>query len=303
MPKRLVLRGSLRAYRVDAGGRVGASASLGETPAEVARLLNTDPPVVLPASVQNLLSSGGTDPISVADPFLLSSLSDGDLRRAPPSLGELRVAREALPVPPAESERALLLALADERIRKILRDPEEVLISLAREEERVERSFDREVAAADHWLDAGSPPLTEYAESWRAFREQYEQHHTQLSVRVEAAARRVVPNLSELVGPRVAARLVSGAGSRSALARMSGSRLQLLGARRRPSHGRGPRYGLLYRASRMTDVPPDRGGAYARSLAALAVIAARADTTGASIGRELVARRDRRIERLRRQRK
>jgi RNA processing factor Prp31 len=56
-------------------------------------------------------------------------------------------------------------------------------------------------------------------------------------------------------------------------------------------------------ADRMSDVPDDRRGAYARSLAALAVIAARADAyTHADLTPSLLARRDRRVETLRRRR-
>ena len=84
---------------------------------------------------------------------------------------------------------------------------------------------------------------------------------------------------------------------------MSASRLQLLGSRRRPSTSRGPRFGLIYRGARLTDVPPDRVGAYARSLAALASIAARADwSTHRGIAEDLVARRDRRVGQLRQRR-
>jgi RNA processing factor Prp31 len=54
----------------------------------------------------------------------------------------------------------------------------------------------------------------------------------------------------------------------------------------------------------MDEVPVARRGAYARSLAALGVIAARADaTTGRSLATVLVGRRDRRVEALRRRKR
>ncbi|MGA8711381.1 MAG: C/D box methylation guide ribonucleoprotein complex aNOP56 subunit, partial [Thermoplasmata archaeon] len=78
----------------------------------------------------------------------------------------------------------------------------------------------------------------------------------------------------------------------------------LLGSRRRPSPERGPRFGIIFRADRLGDVPIGRRGAYARSLAALAAIAIRADAhTHRNISVDLVARRDRRIESLRRRRR
>ena len=165
----------------------------------------------------------------------------------------------------------------------------------------MDRAVGRELRAAESFLAPEGSSLLEYERSWATLRANFERHHESLVARTRDQARRVVPNLSAVVGERIAARLVAAAGGVSELARMRAPRLQLLGSRRRPSPERGPRYGLLYGADRMADLPPDRRGAYARSLAALAAIAARADaTTRADLTRTLVPRRDRRIEQLRR---
>ena len=138
--------------------------------------------------------------------------------------------------------------------------------------------------------------MAEYTSEWGRFRADLDRHHDALIARLERAAERAVPNLSAVVGPRVAARLVAAAGGIAPLGRMSASRLQLLGARhragrkpwteiRRPGpHGPRPR------------VPPAARGAFARSVAALAAIAARADaTTRASLIAILTARKERRL--------
>jgi hypothetical protein len=206
----------------------------------------------------------------------------------------------------AESSRALrerLLATATDDLARALASPEETTIALAREEERVERERVREAGAADSWLAPPEGPLADYSVDWASYRVELDRHHAALVRRTEDAARRLLPNLSRVVGARVAARLLATAGGTAALARMPASRLQLLGARRRPGRGRGPRHGVLYRAEGLDRVPPDRQGAYARSLAALAVIAARADvTTHRDLGAELVRRRDRRRLQLERRR-
>jgi snoRNA binding domain, fibrillarin len=220
------------------------------------------------------------------------------------TLDELRAARRRLVEPDRGKEREYLLRVAARLLEHVLNSPEEVLISLAREEERVERAVGREARAADAFLAPEGSPLREYAAVWATVRGQLERHHRDLLERTRVQARRVVPNLSAVVGERTAARLVAAAGGVAALARMRAPRLQLLGSRRRPSPERGPRFGLVYRADRMDDVPPDRQGAYARSLGALAAIAARADAiTQADLSRTLVARRDRRVEQLRKQRR
>jgi nucleolar protein 56 len=212
-----------------------------------------------------------------------------------------RPALSALPTRPIPHERAWLLARAHLALLRAAADPEEQLIALAREEERTERSLDREVGAASAWISEGSPSLGEHANSWKDFRDEFARHHAVLRARVERAARASVPNLSEVVGPRVAARLVAAANGRATLARMTAGRLQLLGSRRRPG-AHGPRYGVIFGALRGFDPPPARTAAFARSLAALAAIAVKADaSTQRWIAPELVRRRERRLAWLRRE--
>jgi hypothetical protein len=216
------------------------------------------------------------------------------------TIPELRSARKSLPRWDSESERRFVLSLARDDLERALRAPEEILITLTREEERVERAVGRESRASEAFLAVTGSALADYARRWTTVRASLADHHAVLEELVRVHARAVVPNLSAVVGERVAARLVSAAGSVTALARMRAGRIQLLGTRRRPSPDRGPRYGIVYRADGMADVPLGRRGAYARSLGALAAIAVRADaTTHASISKGLVARRDRRIAALR----
>lgn len=220
------------------------------------------------------------------------------------TLAEVRTARAALPREDPGEEREFLLAVARERLEVSLRSPEEILITLAREEERLERALGREERAAEAFLPLAGSPLADYGEAWSALRSLLTKHHERLEKTLARSASEFAPNLSAVVGERVAARLIAAAGGMSAVARMRAPRLQLLGSRRRPSPEGGPRYGLIYRAARMNDVPLGRRGAYARSLAALAAIAARADaTTRADLTGVLVPRRDRRIEQLRRSRR
>ncbi len=240
--------------------------------------------------------------IRSAPPALAKSIADR-LGRAvlPATLDEWRAALASLPLSAVAAERAFLRGIASADLEAALRAPDEVLVTLAREEERLERAVGREARAAEAMIPVPADRVLEYATRWAATRSTLERHHRALVESVEAAAREVVPNLAAVVGPRVAARLVAAAGGTAPLARMRAGRLQLLGSRRRPSPERGPRFGVIFRAERMADVPVGRRAAYARSLGALAAIAVRADaTTRAAIAPTLVARRDRRIERLRR---
>jgi snoRNA binding domain, fibrillarin len=260
----------------------------------------------VPAGLLAVLSALPREVRLLASPPRLGRALGENLGRTveTPTLEELRQARSEVPLLDATTERRFFLALGRQRLESALRAPEEVLITLAREEERVERSVGREARAADSFVSVPDSPLDRHLVAWGRARGALSDLEEVLRRTVEGEAKRLVPNLSAVVGPRTAARLVAAAGSIGAMARMPAPRIQLLGSRRRPSPERGPRYGVLYRADRALDVPLGRRGAYARSLAALAAIAVRADaSTHRNISVELVARRDRRIEALRRRRR
>ncbi|MHB8352710.1 MAG: hypothetical protein ACYDFT_08525, partial [Thermoplasmata archaeon] len=213
---------------------------------------------------------------------------------------ERRAARARGWPAPSPSEREFYLALGALRLQEALADPVESLITLAREEERLERVGRREATASEQFLTGSEGGLAEYADRWARFRAALADHDALLREELEARARALLPNLSALVGPRTAAQLLARAGGLAPLVRMSSSRLQLLGSRRRPGAGRGPRHGLLLRAEGMQEVPRGRQGAYARSLAALASIAVRLDSVEPVLRAErLLRRRADRIARLR----
>ena len=263
-------------------------------------------PEDLPVGLVTRLSELPSDVRVVTPDASLAESLTARARRAfsTPELSELRRARSALPSVEPETERDFVRAVARQALEKALAAPEEVLVTLAREEERIERALGREARAVEAFSQVPGSPLERHRATWEAARGALDAHHRRLLASLESDARGLLPNLSAVVGARVAARLLSAAGSLAALGRMAAPRLQLLGSRRRPSPERGPRYGLLYRADRMADVPDGRRGAYARSLAALASIAVRADaSTRRDLSKALIARRDRRVADLRRSRR
>jgi snoRNA binding domain, fibrillarin len=269
------------------------------------RLIELRPADLPPGLVEAVIHLSPTTRVVAGDASLGRALSVRSGRSVPSaSTDELRSARAIVWRGPPRDDRPFALALARITLERALRSPEEVLISLAREEERLERALGREERAAAAFLPVAGTPLAEYRLAWDAMRETLRAHHAGLEERLEHGARNLAPNLSAVLGEKVAARLVAAAGGLPPLGRMSAARLQLLGTRRRPSPERGPRFGIIYRAVRMDEVPVARRGAYARSLAALGVIAARADaTTGRSLATVLVGRRDRRVEALRRRKR
>ncbi len=268
---------------------------------------SVDPrPEDVPAGLVRAVESLPPDVRLLAEDPAWSTAIAARTRRAvgAPTVFELRRARASAAYGEPSAERAFLRALARLRLERALRDPGEVLTTLAREEERVARALGREERASESLLVVPGSALTDLEGTWSVARRGLVAHRAHLLELIEREARALVPNVSALVGPRVAARLVAAAGGVEGLGRMRASRIQLLGSRRRPSAERGPRYGVLYLSERMADVPLGRRGAYARSLAALTAIAARADaTTHRDLTDRLVPRRDRRVSELARRRR
>lgn len=122
---------------------------------------------------------------------------------------------------------------------------------------------------------------------------------------VEELGREVAPNLSAVVGPVLAARLISLAGSLDELAKMPSSTVQVLGAekamfRHMRGEGDAPKHGVLFMHEYVRKVPGDETGKMARILANKASIAARIDNyNGDFRGDELSQEVERQYEEIR----
>jgi nucleolar protein 56 len=123
---------------------------------------------------------------------------------------------------------------------------------------------------------------------------------------VERSVRALAPNVSELAGPMIAARLVTLAGSVEDLARYPAGTVQLLGAERAlfrhiRTGSRPPKHGVLFQHPLIHRAPPWQRGALARAFAGRIAMAARADAyTHRRIAPELQASLDRAVAEIRR---
>lgn len=102
---------------------------------------------------------------------------------------------------------------------------------------------------------------------------------------VESGVKEEMPNLSKLLEPLLAARLVGLAGSLEDLAKKPASTIQMLGAEKalfRYLRGNGtpPKHGIVFQHEFVNQLPEDQRGKMARFLANKASIAARLDNYG-----------------------
>jgi nucleolar protein 56 len=151
----------------------------------------------------------------------------------------------------------------------------------------------RESAAPGLALPEGDPALREARADLAELYEGVGNVRQRLEAAIEAAMPRRAPNLSALLGPILAAKIVSLAGGLDRLARLPASTVQMLGAENAFfEHLRGrappPRHGVLFLHPDVQGAPKRLRGKLARALAGKAAIAARLDQAGAPIRADII---------------
>jgi len=121
---------------------------------------------------------------------------------------------------------------------------------------------------------------------------------------LETATAQLAPNLSNLAGPLLAARMISGAGGLKRLSEMPASAIQVMGAEKALfKHLRGkapsPKHGMIYRHPAVAGTTRWLRGRAARALAAKLAIASRIDRYSGQVNPDLKAALDHRIEEIR----
>lgn len=121
---------------------------------------------------------------------------------------------------------------------------------------------------------------------------------------VERRAPTVAPNLAEMAGPVLAARLIALAGGLEDLARMPSGTVQVLGAEdalfaHLRGQGSSPKHGVIFTHDYVRNTRPGERGSAARALAGKLTIAARVDHYSGDYRSELREELDERIRRIR----
>jgi nucleolar protein 56 len=120
---------------------------------------------------------------------------------------------------------------------------------------------------------------------------------------VEGAMKRISPNVSEVAGSTIGARLMAKAGGLDRLAILPASTIQILGAekalfRALRTGSRPPKHGILYQHNEVHTAPKWQRGKIARTLANKIAISARVDYFRGSEDPSLKAGLDQRLERI-----
>lgn len=225
------------------------------------------------------------------------------------------------PVPPIDLEREALRTAAIRALDEAW-DPSIHIEEAIRAQEDLDRVQNLVTERLTSWIGRDPPGDPEDAPSGRAevdpsllesraalkrLVEEIRATHDRIAEAIEATLPRRAPNLSALLGPELAARLLARAGGLARLSRLPAGTIQVLGAERAFfEHLRGrappPRHGLLFLHPRIQSAPRSERGKLARALAGKTAIAARLDVSGSPVRPDLRTAFDARATQVRSQR-
>ncbi len=127
---------------------------------------------------------------------------------------------------------------------------------------------------------------------------------------IEEVMEKIAPNLSEIAGPKVAAKLLERAGSMERLIRLPASKIQVIGAEKslykafarmkRGKKAKIPKHGIIFLHPFIRTLPKAKRGKMARFLAAKLAIAAKIDYFRGEVDESLYESIRKRYEELRR---
>lgn len=163
-------------------------------------------------------------------------------------------------------------------------DDEQLMKILERGIERSELDAFEEMAENSTGMDLEDEDLEMLEKAYSSLQEKLDMRE-QITEYIEDVAKEELPNLETVLGPLLAARIVSLAGGLEEMAKKPSSTIQMLGAEKalfRYLHGEGtpPKHGVLFQHNFVNSLPEDKRGKMARFMANKAVMAARLDQYG-----------------------
>lgn len=163
-------------------------------------------------------------------------------------------------------------------------DDEQLMKILERGIERDDLDAFEEMAENSTGMDLEEEDLEMLEKAYSSLQEKLDMRE-QITEYIEDVAKEELPNLETVLGPLLAARIVSLAGGLEEMAKKPSSTVQMLGAEKalfRYLHGEGtpPKHGVLFQHNFVNSLPEDKRGKMARFMANKAVMAARLDQYG-----------------------
>lgn len=202
--------------------------------------------------------------------------------------------------------RKVAIEVAEKRVNDELRSDEKYLIALVKALEGVEEAINI-VKEKDEDLRIVKEDM---AENFRKSIRELESLKSEIEREIEYTMRKIAPNLTEITGAKIGAKLIEKFGGLKKLAFASASKIQIAGAEKslykalaRMKKGKDakvPKHGIIFLHSFVRSLPKKKRGKMARFLATKISIASRIDYFRGELDESLLGSLRKRYEELKR---
>jgi len=203
--------------------------------------------------------------------------------------------------------RKVAIRVAEEEVEKELKREDRYAILLLKALDKLNETINM---LEEKLRDVEEVKISDVTEEFREDINRLKALRRRIEKEIEEVVTKIAPNLSEIAGPLITARLLEKAGSLERLAFLPGSKIQILGAEkslykalarmRRGKKAKTPKHGIIFLHPFIRTLPKRKRGKMARFMAAKLAIAARLDYFKGELEEGLAEEVKRKYEELRR---
>ncbi len=249
--------------------------------------------------------AGHEEDIEVSDDLSISFVNAGNSQKPPYSLLDL-----GSQVFGSEEEyykllRKTAIQVGEQKAEKQLKREDRYIIMLLKSLDQLDESIN---LLTEKWRDVVEIKSSEATDELKERVEELYNLRKDLEQEIEQNLEKIAPNLTELIGPLITARLLEKASSLERLAMLPSSVIQVLGAERslfraksRMKKGKPakmPKHGVIFQHKFIRNLPKDKRGKMSRFMAAKIAIAAKLDYFKGEFHPEIVESAENRFKEL-----
>jgi len=204
------------------------------------------------------------------------------------------------------SLRRTAIQVAEKEVEKELKGSERYLISLLKALDEIDLGIN---LFSEKIRDLEEIKIDENTENFRRIVRDLKKLRRDIEDEINSQIAKLMPNMSEIVGGIIAARLIEKAGSLKRLSSLPASTIQILGAEKslfkamsrmkKGKKAKTPKHGIIFQHPFIRTLPKSLRGKMARFLASKLAIAARIDYYSGELKEELFESVKRKYEELR----
>lgn len=202
--------------------------------------------------------------------------------------------------------RQIAIEVTEKKVEKELKREDRYAVALVKALEEVEESVN---LLKEKLEDIEGIKENEITRSFREQIKSLENLSERIEKEIEEVMKKIAPNITEISGAKIAAKLLERAGSFEKLVRLPASKIQIVGAEkslykaltrmRKGKSAKIPKHGIIFLHPFIRTLPKSKRGKMARFLAAKIAIAAKIDYFRGELEEELYEAVKKRYEELR----